>query len=164
MSINARDKGQRGEREVAELLQMAVNEVYGAAGVPEAEWPQVERNLMQSMKGGHDLVGLDWLAVEVKRVEAVGRQGIVRKHTSGVFGWWAQAVEQANRIGAGSIPVLFYRPNNWTWSIRMYGYLAVGPNGGPRVKAPVVIELEPFMLWFKMELKRRLAGTEGKRS
>src|SRR5699024_4186713 len=63
--------------------------------------PSVERNLMQTAKGGYDLVGVDWLAVEVKRQE-----------TLNVNGWWKQTLEQASE---GQTPVLLYRKNRQPW-------------------------------------------------
>ena len=64
--LMSRNKGKRGEREVVKLLQPVVNEVYESLGL---EPPLLERNLMQSHKGGCDLAGLDWLALEVKYQE-----------------------------------------------------------------------------------------------
>ena len=59
----SRNKGQRGERAVAKLLMDATKELYEELGI---EQPEFKRNLMQTQNGGYDLVGLDYLAIEVK--------------------------------------------------------------------------------------------------
>ena len=108
----ARNKGARGEREAIALLAGWLTEV-----VPD-RCPELKRNLMQSREGGHDLVGLDWLAVEVKRHE-----------TLSVGSWWKQTVAQADRLGA--VPFLMYRQNRTPWRFRIrlpvvYGGQATG--------------------------------------
>ena len=83
MGSMARSKGQRGEREIVALLQAVVNEVYTAynrkvISTTESELvqyrtlevPLLQRNTIQSDRGGYDIVGLDWLAPEVKVPEA----------------------------------------------------------------------------------------------
>lgn len=141
--INARAKGQRGEREVIGLLQPVVKKVYEEFGLVVID---LERNLMQSMKGGYDIVGLDWLALEVKRVENTG--------ASGVNSWWAQTTRQAAEHQEA---VLFFRPNQSHWSIKMYGYLLGDSAAGwPRVRSPVVIDLPTFLAWFEMRLRWHL--------
>ena len=72
----SREKGKRAEREVVKLLQPVVTKVYQEAG---KEIPLLERNLMQSHKGGHDIVGLEWMALEVKHHE-----------TLQISQWWEQ--------------------------------------------------------------------------
>lgn len=78
----SRNKGQRGEREVVKLLQPIVDKVYGSLGLTP---PVLERNLMQSHKGGFDIAGLHWMALEVKYQE-----------TLNVGMWWNQTLAQAN--------------------------------------------------------------------
>lgn len=169
--VNAKNKGAAGEREVAELLQPTVTKAYTETlGITEAEVPRLRRNVLQVQEGGYDLVGLDWLALEVKRVEALGKGGILKGH---VRQWWLQCLtaaqngklvggnEGARYGGANGLarePVLMYRPNGWTWTIRMYGYLSVGPNGGVRVKAPITCELEPFLIWLDQRIRWELRG------
>jgi hypothetical protein len=136
--INARSKGKRGEYEVIKLLQPVVNKVCGAYGYAAAD---LERNLTQARGGGFDISGIPWLALEVKRHENLGLSGIKE--------WWAQTRLQSKE---GQEPVLFYRPNNTSWLVRMYGYLAVGGNGGVRVRAAVTVDLDAFLLWFEQRL------------
>lgn len=141
--VNARAKGQRGEREVVKLLQPVVNRIYGEHGLAVVD---LERNLMQSRNGGYDIVGLDWLALEVKRHEKVIQ--------SGVNGWWAQTLRQCQ---AGQEPVLFFRPNQLQWTVRMLGYLCIGPNGGQRVRSTVTVDIATFMVWFELRLRYELS-------
>lgn len=142
MAINAKRKGANGEREVVKLLQPVVSKVYEEHGLKVID---LERNLMQSLRGGYDITGLDWLALEVKRHENLG--------LSGINAWWAQARRQAKE---GQEAVLFYRPNNVSWFVKMYGYLCVGPNGGYRVRSPVTVDLPTFLIWFELRIRLEL--------
>lgn len=141
-SVMSRNKGQRAEREVVKLLQPVVIEVWNELG-KEGVAPSLERNLMQAHKGGHDLLGLDWLAIEVKHQEQFA-----------LASWWQQTKDQADKAGQHSIvevePVLFYRRNNVSWRVVMFGYLGV--DGSKRVRCPVNVTPEAFLLWFRLRL------------
>jgi|TARA_R110000751_G_scaffold1894_10_gene6969 Holliday junction resolvase len=91
MSKASRDKGQRGEREVCKLLE-------GHLGIA------FKRNLMQTAEGGHDVLGLDGCAIEVKRCEKLALEK-----------WWKQTVTQAKDVSA--LPVLFFRRNSEEWTV-----------------------------------------------
>ena len=141
MTINSRSKGQRGEREVRDLLQKTMDEVGNGMGLPFI--PEVKRNLMQSMEGGHDLVGIPGLAVEVKFCE-----------TLQVEKWWQQTLNQADRVGLE--PVLFYRKKNCRWRVHMWGTLGTRSNreGEDYFMAhPVDVTADEFFLWFEGHLK-----------
>lgn len=97
MSKFSREKGKRGEREVAKIIQKVLDEIYGENA------PRIQRNTLQSDKGGFDLVGLEDFAIEVKRHEKLNLKS-----------WWKQTVRQA---GEDKFPVLFYRQNNTPWNI-----------------------------------------------
>lgn len=133
----SRSKGQRGEREVIGLLQPVVIKVYGSLGL---EPPKLERNLMQTARGGYDILGLEWLALEVKRHE-----------TLAVESWWQQCLRQARQ---DQDPVLLYRKNRCPWRVRMYGYLL--PGGG--LPLPVDIALDGFLSYVQGRLERELRG------
>lgn len=92
MGALSRSKGARGERELRRLLEA---ELGGA----------IVRNLEQTRSGGHDLLGVDGWAVEVKRYRRVTRALVAT--------WWAQACEQAER--AGLRPVVLYREDRGEW-------------------------------------------------
>lgn len=134
--LMSRNKGKRGEREVIKLLQPVVNEVYRSLGL---EPPLLERNLMQSHKGGCDLTGLDWLALEVKYREQ-----------EQMASWWDQCKRQAK---PDREPVLFYRKNHAKWKVRMFGYLVAGSQ---RVRCPVDITPEAFMAYLRLRLLKEL--------
>lgn len=87
MAKMQRDKGGRGERELAKLLAERL-------GV------KVTRNLLQTREGGYDLDGIDGWALEVKRQENLA-----------INSWWKQTLEQAK----GSKPVLAYRQSRKPW-------------------------------------------------
>ena len=89
----SRSKGQRGEREVASIL----NERLGL---------ESKRNLAQYQEGGFDLIGIPDYAIEVKRCEKIS-----------VEKWWDQSKEQAEEVGL--VPLLFYRKNNQEWKVVM---------------------------------------------
>ena len=88
MPINSRTKGKSGEREIVNLLK--------------AEGFDVSRNLDQTRDGGFDIVGLDGIALEVKRA----KKPLISK-------WWSQAKAQA----VGKYPVLAYRLDNQKWRV-----------------------------------------------
>lgn len=136
MALNARSKGQRGEREIIDLLQPHVDEVSRYNNV---EPPLLQRNTLQSDQGGYDIVGLPGFAFEVKRVE---------KDTPGaVKDWWAQTVRQAKN---GEEPVLFFRMNGRPWSVRMFVRLKL-PNGS-LYKVPGIVSMEAFIFYLKAQV------------
>jgi hypothetical protein len=96
-----RNKGHDGEREVVKLLKPIVETILGEG--------KLRRNLMQTREGGHDICGLDHLAIEVKRCE-----------TLEIEKWWKQTLRQAEQAG-GLIPVLMFRQNRGKWRVMMFG-------------------------------------------
>lgn len=86
----SRNKGANAEREIAEII-------FYATGV------SLERNLEQTRSGGYDLVGIDGLAIEVKRQEKLCLPA-----------WWRQTLSQAEKEKL--IPILAYRKNRQPWS------------------------------------------------
>lgn len=94
ITLNARNKGRRGERETIEVIK-------SLTGL------QCEVNYSQTYGGGHDLLGGEPYAIEVKRRKAV-TPGDVRQ-------WWKQTVEQAEKIEL--IPCLWYRADRAQWQV-----------------------------------------------
>ena len=86
MPINSRNKGASGERE-------CIKAIYDLTGI------ELKRNYSQTAWGGHDLIGLDDWAIEVKRYAVA--------ETASKKSWWQQAVQQAKRVGKS--PVVIYR-------------------------------------------------------
>jgi hypothetical protein len=100
----SRDKGQRGEREVCQLL----GDLLGV---------DLSRTLDQTRDGGADIVWELW-AIEVKRRI---------KYTQGdVMKWWDQACQQAKTLGKH--PVLLYRADREEWECLMPYSLEENPS------------------------------------
>lgn len=134
MAINSRSKGQRGEREVRDILQKVVDEVASEKKMLFA--PEVKRNLMQSMEGGHDLVGIPGVAVEVKFCE-----------NPQVDKWWEQTLKQASRDGGQ--PVLIYRKTRNPWQVVMLVFI---PCGDEHLTCRATISLSAFLDWLHLYL------------
>jgi hypothetical protein len=113
MSKMARNKGKRGEREIADMfieLMIKVEKELWKKGHSD----EVKRNTLQSDRGGYDLVGIPGLAIEVKRQE-----------TLQLGPWWQQTLAQAK----GAMPVLIYRASRQPWRVRTLAYVAVAGSG-----------------------------------
>lgn len=103
--INSRAKGASAEREFIKELGEYLGDVLTEP---------MKRNLEQTRKGGHDIVGLDGFAIEVKRYKRIKEGDIVK--------FWAQAVDQAKRVNAE--PVLAYREDFCSWRVRIpWGFM-----------------------------------------
>jgi len=137
MANKAKTKGSKGEYDAINLLQPIVNRVYSEAGLTP---PTLKRNLEQTRAGGCDLIGLDWLALEVKRQE-----------TLNLNAWWKQTITSAAQIGAE--PVLMYRQNNKPWRIRMIGLL---PNTPDTVRIIMEISLEAFLVYVEKRTRSHI--------
>jgi hypothetical protein len=133
----AQCKGQRAERQAIEILQPVVTEMYT---LEDMEPPKLQRNTLQSDGGGFDIVGLHWLALEIKHQESLN-----------VNAWWLQCLRQAK---AGQTPVLFYKQNNVKWKVMMLGILIT--TGASNVRCPVEVSMESFLLYFKHRLTEEI--------
>jgi hypothetical protein len=102
MSVNARAKGARGEREFAAM-------VYDHLGI------RLQRNLEQTRCGGFDLLGMHGWAIEVKNTVDTSPAAL-RRH-------WKQTVRQAE----GTRPMLAVKVprNGWDVIIRDDDYRGV---------------------------------------
>lgn len=131
----ALNKGKRGEREVIKVLQPIVDEVYAKH---ELEAPILQRNTLQSDRGGFDIVGLEWMALEVKFQEQLS-----------VNTWWKQTLRQAR---PNQLPVLFYRKSRMKWNVVTTLYY---PNaiGAEPVMTEATVSLESFLEYFKRRLE-----------
>lgn len=148
----ARDKGKRGERAVIDWLQPIVDEVYTSLGLKPV---LLQRNTIQSDRGGSDLVGLPWLSAEVKNVE---------NDSPGLLdSWWEQTERQAREWSQPNrplMPVLFYMRNRRPIRVRMCGILFdTESEGGVRdawCNALVDVSAEHFELYFRQRLRAEL--------
>ncbi len=149
MSINIRQKGQTGEREVAQALNPIVLRLLAKHGhqLPPADKPPVQRNQNQTAVGGADLVGTYGLAIEIKRQEQLS-----------VNTWWAQCTTQARNNG--EVPVLVYRQNGKKWRVLLMGAIGLPTSKGvPHLPehaitdryavARVEIDWDTFLAWFE---------------
>lgn len=121
-----RNKGHDGEREIVRLLQPVVEMVLGEK--------RLQRNLVQSRQGGHDICGLEHLAIEVKRCE-----------TLEIEKWWKQTLRQAEAAG-GAIPVLMYRQNRGKWNVVMFGRIGT-------MICRVQVDMTTFGVWLGEDLR-----------
>jgi hypothetical protein len=131
----AKNKGAGGERELRDLLEVWAHPVTTHL---QAQRVQLERTASaQSRAGGYDLAGLDWLAIEVKRVEVVALPS-----------WWRQTLSQTK---PDQLPFLAWRRNRTRWAFRVqvphHGYLLVAD-----------FDEENARRWFQLELAQRLQG------
>lgn len=95
--INSRAKGKSGERElIGELKKLLPSEMTS----------ELTRNLDQTRDGGHDILGLDGWALEVKRYAEVLPADLER--------FWKQACEQAARNDEVR-PALCFREDRRAW-------------------------------------------------
>lgn len=93
MGSMSREKGKRGEREVAAII----SDLLGVSA---------SRRVRQH-GGDSDILGVPGWCIEVKRWSLLRAYEINQA--------WAQAVEQAQRDGG--IPALFYRANHQPWRV-----------------------------------------------
>lgn len=138
--LASRNKGKRGEREVIVMLQPVVSQVYEAFGI---EAPRLQRNQLQSDGGGFDIVGLDWMALEVKLQEK-----------EAVEAWWRQTLAQC---GQRQTPVLWYRRNNVEWKVRT---LVTMQAGGQWLTMPATMSVADWLRWFRARLVEELGNEE----
>ena len=148
VGVNGRVKGADAEREFIRLLQPVVNKVQYREGLGSVEpyltGPILHRNLDQTRVGGHDICGLDWLAIEVKRCE-----------TLEIDKWWEQTLRQAEEAD-GATPVLAYRQSRKPWNVVMW----VSPMhhwfDEELGLVRGTIGLGDFLLWLECQLKGKL--------
>ena len=91
MSVNSRAKGARGEREFSNWLKSHGHE-------------EVRRGQQYAGIEGEDVVGLDGIHIEVKRVEALNID---------------KAMDQSIRDSQDKIPIVAHRKNGREWLITM---------------------------------------------
>lgn len=128
MPINSRNKGKAGEREIIDLWQPLLDRITHEA---EHEPILLQRNTLQSDRGGADITGLPWIAVEIKRCQQIALPA-----------WWRQACGQAKN---GQLIVLAFRINHCPWMFCA---------GSPTLHK--IMDQELFMRWFEKRIRLRL--------
>lgn len=119
---NGRTKGHDAEREIVKLL---------------ADLAPLKRNLQQTQEGGYDLIGLDFLALEIKRCESLQ-----------IEAWWKQTLRQAR---CGQTPVLLYRQNRKPWQAVMMAKIE-------NTDVRATISFEDFRSWLTKRLATPLSA------
>ena len=142
MSINARDKGIRGERRIIDWLNPIIKEICEEMG---KEVIVLQRNTLQWDAGGQDITGCDFLNCEVKNTKS--------QTISQMDSYWAQCVSQRRK---GQIDVLFYFGIQRHIRCRMLGWAGQDDPGVPCI---VDISAETFEVWFKAKLRAYLVDT-----
>lgn len=135
--VHVVNKGKEGEREAIKFLQPHINECCEMAGV---EPIQLFRNQNQSALGGYDIDGLSWLALEIKRQEALS-----------IPAWWRQVTKAARE---GQEPVVMFRQNRKPWRFLVRCYLYTG--GTSYQTAMCEVSKEAFIDWFRARLSSEL--------
>lgn len=135
--VNARSKGQRAERQAIDILQPVVNEIYAMYGMQGDDIPTLQRNTLQSDQGGYDIVGIPWLALEIKHQEKLQ-----------VDKWWEQTVRQAK---CGAEPVLMYKQNNVKFRVRVMVTVPIYKSSDC-LSTVIELSLESFILYFRSRL------------
>lgn len=134
-------KGKRAERAIAAILNPIVERACRTVGT---DILRLKRNLVQTQQGGHDLVGLDWIAIEIKHHKQVSLNA-----------WWFQTCRQAGCEIDGTPmprftfrePVLIWKQHGGKWNVRMLGRLEIEP--GRRLRVPVDVSMDSFLAWFE---------------
>lgn len=141
MSINIRQKGQEGEREIQRILEPIVRKVMGEIGMQLPIKPIIQRNQNQSAVGGSDLSNTFGLCIEIKRQEAVS-----------INTWWKQCEVAATENNEH--PVLLYRQNGKKWKCvtNMWLSLPAGAQCGVRAE----MDFDSFLHWFEEWVRRKI--------
>ncbi len=134
MTINVRQKGQTGERDIADDLNAILRSIYAELEMSFPDKPIVQRNQNQSAVGGSDLSGTYGLAIEVKRQEALS-----------INTWWAQCLKAATENKED--PVLLFRQNKQKWRCMLFVDLPVPGRESTKVRAEITYE--DFKHWFR---------------
>ena len=123
--INSRAKGAQAERELCHALSDLLGETLVEP---------LKRNLEQARNGGHDILGLDGWALEIKRYRTVKEGDLAR--------FWEQAVDQAHRVSMR--PVLAYREDFRSWRVRIKLSELWGEGADPGVDWTAELSLPAF--------------------
>lgn len=139
MSINIRDKGANGEREVATAMNKIIESVLKDHGIAIPLKPIIQRNQNQTAVGGYDLTGPFGLGIEIKRQEALS-----------VNTWWQQCLT-ACKINADR-PMLIYRKNKQKWSVVTLVDVPVGTDGSHARGIRAEMSWDDFLRWFYLHV------------
>lgn len=146
MSINIRQKGQEGEREIQRALEPIVRKVMEAGGYALPDKPIIQRNQNQSAVGGSDLSNTFGMCIEVKRQEQLS-----------VNTWWKQCTDAAK--DNGETPVLLYRQNGKKWRCVVMAGVPLPARTTPLdslLMFRAELSWDDFLAWFEQWVQRQL--------
>lgn len=146
MSINIRQKGQEGEREIQRALEPIVRKVMEAGGYALPDKPIIQRNQNQSAVGGSDLSNTFGMCIEVKRQEQLS-----------INTWWKQCTDAAK--DNGETPVLLYRQNGKKWRCVVMVGLPLPARTTPLdslLMFRAELSWDDFLAWFEQWVQRQL--------
>lgn len=146
MSINIRQKGQEGEREIQRALEPIVRKVMEAGGYALPDKPIIQRNQNQSAVGGSDLSNTFGMCIEVKRQEQLS-----------INTWWKQCTDAAKQNG--ETPVLLYRQNGKKWRCVVMAGVPLPARTTPLdslLMYRVELAWDDFLAWFEQWVQRQL--------
>lgn len=146
MSINIRQKGQEGEREIQRALEPIVRRVMEAGGYALPDKPIIQRNQNQSAVGGSDLSNTFGMCIEVKRQEQLS-----------INTWWKQCTDAAK--DNGETPVLLYRQNGKKWRCVVMVGLPLPARTTPLdslLMFRAELSWDDFLAWFEQWVQRQL--------
>lgn len=145
MTINIRQKGQEGEREIQRALEPIIRKLMTDGRFPLPDKPIVQRNQNQSAVGGSDLSNTFGLAIEVKRQEQLS-----------INTWWKQCETAAK--DNGEHPVLLYRQNGKKWRCVTLVWLPL--HNGTQQQARAEMDWDTFLGWFEQWVRLKLVAGE----
>jgi len=139
--IHVVNKGKDGEREVRlkfrELLKGMMNTEL------------IQRNHQQAEVGGADLVGVPFLAVEIKRVKKINWAG-------GLDDWWQQAWTQADNIGKE--PCLVFRENFGKWFVMIFAKPLI--TGEEAEGYPMIMRWDNFAAYYSEQVRQHASHAD----
>ncbi len=134
MSINIRQKGQEGEREIQRALEPIVRRLMQNAGYQLPATAVIQRNQNQSAVGGSDLSNTFGLCIEVKRQEQLS-----------INTWWKQCTKAAQ--ANNEHPVLLYRQNGKKWRCITNAWLTLTDHAQMQIRCE--FDFDTFLEWFE---------------
>lgn len=138
--VDIRNKGATAERAVINIFLGSItiiedNLIKQGHNI-ERYSKHIQRNSLQSARGGHDIHGLPLISIEVKRQE-----------TLNINAWWEQCTRQA--ANAGLIPVLVYRQSRKEWRVITWALLTDCEQQPAEQWIRAEYSFKDFMLWYE---------------
>lgn len=161
--VNSRDKGKRGERAVAALLQswwQAVEPECQFVSTPQSGgWSTPEVRAASRTAGDLTTTAKRFpFCVEVKWRERWSVDRLMREQSSPVWGWWRQCLRDAAVVSL--IPMLWFRKSRHPWYVmvpemyfidRRITFFAAGAKACNVLFANDVLGVDPHQLALRID-------------